>query len=70
MIVRFGKKGDIVGHRGISTANSLSPISATAMKDSVLCFVELDFFKTLLKTNNTFAYELMMFYAEELHRSE
>ncbi|QIY83241.1 Crp/Fnr family transcriptional regulator [Chryseobacterium sp. NEB161] len=70
MIVRFGKKGDIVGHRGISTANLLSPISATAMKDSVLCFVELDFFKTLLKTNNTFAYELMMFYAEELHWSE
>ena len=37
------------------------------MKDSVLCFLELDFFKTLLKTNNTFAYRLMMFYADELH---
>lgn len=70
MIVRFAKKGDIVGHRGISVGNSLSPISATAMKDSVLCFVELDFFKTLLKTNNTFAYELMMFYADELQWSE
>ena len=67
MIVRFAKDGDIVGHRGISVGNSLSPISATSMKDSVLCFLELDFFKTLLKTNNTFAYRLMMFYADELH---
>ena len=40
------------------------------MKDSVLCFLELDFFKTLLKTNNTFAYRLMMFYEDELHWSE
>ncbi len=70
MIVRFAKKGDIVGHRGISGGNSLSPISATAMKDSVLCFLELDFFRSLLKTNNTFAYELMMFYADELQWSE
>ena len=70
MIVRFAKEGDIVGYRGISVGNSLSPISATSMKDSVLCFLELDFFKTLLKTNNTFAYRLMMFYADELHWSE
>lgn len=70
MIVRFAKSGEIVGHRGISAENSLSPVSATAMQNSTLCFVELDFFKTLLKTNGTFAYELMMFYTEELQWSE
>lgn len=70
MIVRFAKKGEVVGHRAISIESSLSPISATAMQDSTLCFVELSFFKTLLKTNNSFAYELMMFYAEELQWSE
>lgn len=70
MIVRFTKEGEIVGHRAISSENLLSPISATAMQDSVLCFIELNFFKTLLKTNSTFAYELMMFYANELQWSE
>ncbi|MCJ8154570.1 Crp/Fnr family transcriptional regulator [Chryseobacterium sp. SSA4.19] len=70
MIVRFAKKGEIVGHRGISAENMHSPISATAMQDSVLCFVELDFFKTLLKANISLSYELMMFYADELQWSE
>jgi len=70
MIVRFTKKGEIVGHRAISSENLLSPVSATAMQDSVLCFIELNFFKTLLKTNTAFTYELMMFYANELQWSE
>ncbi len=70
MIVRFAKEGDVVGHRGISISDSKSPISATAMQNSVVSFIELDVFKTLLKTNNSFAYELMMFYAEELKWSE
>ncbi len=70
MIIRFAKNGEIVGHRGLAAGQSLSPVTATAMQDSVLCFVELDFFKTLLRTNNSFAYELMMFYARELQWSE
>lgn len=70
MIVRFAKNGEIVGHRGLAAEQSLSPITATAMQDSVLCSVEVDFFKRLLKTNNSFAYELMMFYAKELQWSE
>jgi len=70
MIVRFAKDGDVVGHRGISLNQSRSPISATAMQNSIVTFIELDVFKTLLKTNNCLAYELMMFYAEELQWSE
>jgi len=70
MIVRFTREGEIVGHRAISSENLLSPISATAMQDSVLCFIEINFFRTLLKTNTAFAYELMMFYANELQWSE
>lgn len=30
-IVRFAKKGDIVGHRGISTEQTVYPISATTL---------------------------------------
>lgn len=40
------------------------------MQNSVVTFIALDVFKTLLKTNNCLAYELMMFYAEELQWSE
>lgn len=69
-IVRFAKKGDIVGHRGLSHAPSVFPISATAMESSVLCFVPIDFFKSLLKANPVLTYELLMFFADELQVSE
>lgn len=70
-IVRFAKKGDIVGHRGImSNKKSTFPISATCMENSVLCFIPFDFFDSLLKTNPLLTYELLMFYADELQVSE
>lgn len=69
-IARFAKKGDIVGHRGMSRGKSTFPISATCMEDSILCFVPIDFFKSLLKTNPSLTYELLMFYADELQVSE
>jgi CRP-like cAMP-binding protein len=69
MIVRFGKKGDIVGHRGISVGNLFSNFCHFDERFCSLLF-RTRFFKTLLKTNNTFAYRLMMFYADELHWSE
>lgn len=69
-IVRFAKKGDIVGHRGVAVGKSLFPISAMCVEDSVLCFIPIDFFKVLLKTNIGLTYELLMFYAEELQVSE
>lgn len=43
MIVRFSKPGEIVGHRAISSGKTLSPVSATAMQDSVLCYIDIDF---------------------------
>ena len=46
MIVRFAKQNEIVGHRAISSGNTKSPISATAMMDTVLCFITKDFFKS------------------------
>lgn len=69
-IVRFASKGDIVGHRGMGSEIETYPISATAMENSVVCFVEFDFFKSLLRTNNNLTYELLMFYADELQVSE
>jgi CRP-like cAMP-binding protein len=69
LIIRFAGAGDILGHRGLGKTN-IYPISATALEPAVLCFITLDFFKASLKVNNNFAYELVMFYAEELQESE
>jgi len=69
LIVRFATQGDIVGHRGLGKTN-IYPISATALEPSVLCFMELDFFKATLKVNDSLTYNLLMFFAEELQESE
>jgi CRP-like cAMP-binding protein len=70
LILRFVNDGSIFGHRGITTATSLYPISATALETTSLCFVDIEFFKATLKVNHDFAYRLLMFYADELHVSE
>ncbi|WP_286752993.1 MULTISPECIES: Crp/Fnr family transcriptional regulator [Sphingobacterium] len=69
-IVRFAKKGDIVGHRGISTEQTVYPISATTLEVSQLCFVEMPFFLSTLRINPELSYRLMLFFADELHLSE
>ncbi len=69
-IVRFAKKGDIVGHRGISTEQTVYPISATTLDVTQLCFVELPFFLSTLRINPELSYQLMLFFADELHLSE
>ena len=69
LIVRFAKKGDIVGHRGLGN-DIYYPVSATAIEPSVVCFIEIDFFIASLKVNQEFLFQLMMFFAEELKVSE
>jgi CRP-like cAMP-binding protein len=69
LIVRFAKKGDIVGHRGLGN-DTFYPVSATAIEPSIVCFIEIEFFLTSLKVNQDFLYQLMMFFAEELKVSE
>ena len=71
LIVRFAKKGDIVGHRGLGLGKeNYFPITATTLEPVTVCFIELDFFLASLKVNHDFVYELMMFYARELQESE
>jgi CRP-like cAMP-binding protein len=69
LIVRFARNGNIVGHRGLGN-ELLYPVSATAIEESSVCFIDIDFFKASLKVNPGFLYELMMFFAEELKVSE
>ena len=69
LIVRFARKGDIVGHRGLGKDN-LYPVSATAIDSTEVCFVDINFFLSSLKVNHDFLFQLMMFYAAELKESE
>jgi len=70
LIVRFANNGAIIGHRGISSKTSVYPISATALETTSLCYIDIEFFKTTLKVNADFAYNLLLFYADELQTSE
>jgi len=69
LILRFAKKGAIIGHRGLGK-DLVYPVSGTAIEPSTVCFVELDFFQASLKVNYEFLYELMQFFAAELKESE
>lgn len=69
LIIRFATGGAILGHRGLG-GNNIYPISATALKDGVICFVDIDFFESTLRVNTDFTYNLMMFFADELQESE
>ena len=68
-IVRFAKEGEIIGHRGFGTEEYYS-IGAIALQDSVLCYFSKDDLQDALMENPKFAYDLMLFYANELNRSE
>ena len=70
LIVRFANSGKIFGHRGLGSHSSVYPISATALEETSLCFIDLDFFMSTLKVNHDFAFNLMLFYADELQDSE
>jgi CRP-like cAMP-binding protein len=69
LIIRFASKGAIFGHRGLG-GNNVYPVSATAAKDSVICYVDIEFFESTLKVNTDLTYNLMLFFANELQESE
>lgn len=68
MIIRFARGGDIAGHRGL--VDTLYPISATALEDSMACFVGNEFLELSMKANPSLTYTLMHFYAMELQKAE
>lgn len=69
LIIRFAKNGEIIGHRGLGD-EIIYPVSGTALEETTACYIDLDFFRTTLKVNNDFTIQLLLFYAEELQRSE
>lgn len=70
LIVRFANQGKIFGHRGLGSKSSFYPISATALEETTLCYIDIEFFKSTIKVNHDLAFALLMFYADELQDSE
>lgn len=68
-IVRFAKEGEIIGHRGFGTEEYYS-IGSIALQDTVLCYFSKDDLQEALLENPKFGYDMMLFYANELNRSE
>ncbi|UXP33290.1 Crp/Fnr family transcriptional regulator [Reichenbachiella agarivorans] len=68
-IVRFAKDGEIIGHRGFGIGQSYQ-INAVAIEDTVLCNFTNDTLQDMLHKLPNLTYDFMMFYAEELNRSE
>lgn len=68
-IVRFAKSCEIVGHRGFGTQEYYS-IGAIALQDSELHYFSKEHLQDVLFENPKFTYDMMLFYANELNRSE
>lgn len=68
-ILRFASDGDIIGHRGFGTEDYYT-IGAVALEDTVLCYFTKDSLKEALLLDASFTYDMMLFYANELNKSE
>lgn len=68
-IVRFASSGEIIGHRGFG-AGQFYQISAVALEDSLLCHFSSGLMHEMLQHTPSLTFDLMLFYAEELNRSE
>jgi CRP-like cAMP-binding protein len=68
-IVRFAKPCEIVGHRGFGTQEYYS-IGAIALQDTELYYFSKEQMQEKLMENTRFSYNMMLFYANELNRSE
>lgn len=68
-IIRFAGKGQVLGHRGLSSEMAY-PISAVTISNSELAFIPNEVFFKLLKENSDLNFYMLMFFANELARSE
>ena len=69
LILRFARTGDVLGLRGFG-GDPVYPVSAIALEDCRVCFIDSAMLDTTLKTNSSLTYELMKVYAHELQMAE
>ncbi|MEL1253235.1 Crp/Fnr family transcriptional regulator [Flavobacterium sp. DGU38] len=68
-IVRLTTNGDTIGFRGFGTSKRYL-IGAYALEDTILCNFSNETMMDILKNVPEFTYALMLFYADELNKSE
>lgn len=68
-VIRLAGEDDILGHRGFG-GDWTYPISAIALAETETMFIPLPAFNVLARAHAPFVYKMMMFFAEELRRSE
>lgn len=68
-VIRLATTGDVLGHRGFG-GNWTYPISAVVLEKTQVSFIPVGALNTIMKSNSTFTYNLLMFFAEELRKSE
>ncbi len=64
-IVRFLKKGEIVGHRSV-ISNSVAHLTVTALEDMEVCFIPKDEVLELFKKNADFSFTLTKSICDDL----
>jgi len=68
-IVRFTTNGDTIGFRGFGISKRYF-IGAYALEDTTLCNFSNDDMLQILREVPELTFDMMLFYAEELHKSE
>lgn len=68
-IIRFASNGDILGHRGLGDSWEYT-VAAQTYTPAILEFIPLDIFNIVAKSSTQFLFNFMMFYANELRKSD
>ena len=64
-IIRFAKSGEIIAYRSV-LSNELACTSARVIEDCAVCFIPSEILISLVKSNSTFAHELLKLACHEL----
>lgn len=68
-IIRIAGQGQVLGHRGFSE-KMVYPISAKTLIESEVAYISNEDFFKLIRANKDLSFYMMMFFADELLRSE
>ncbi len=64
-IIRFAKAGDIIAYRSV-LSNEVACTTARVVADCKICFIPADILISFIKSNSTFAHELLKLACHEL----
>ncbi|MBL6663328.1 MAG: Crp/Fnr family transcriptional regulator [Flavobacteriales bacterium] len=68
-IVRFAKEGDVIGYRSL-LSNEPYYATASALEDSILCYISKKTFLEMLENNKNLSYNVIQMLTQNLKESE